>query len=51
MQDHRYAKTDLPNDRTSFERPGVVLALDQPERNGVNFCQKPAMAPVVGVGR
>jgi len=51
MQDHRYAKTDLPNDRTSFERPGVVLALDHPERNGVNFCQEPAMAPVVGVDR
>jgi len=38
VQDHRYAKTDLPADRTSFERPGVVFALDQAEPDGVHFC-------------
>ena len=30
VQDHRYAKTDLPDDRTSFERQGGVLALSEP---------------------
>jgi hypothetical protein len=42
VQDHRYAEADLPDDRTSFERPGVVFALDQTEPNGVNLCRKPA---------
>jgi hypothetical protein len=41
VQDHRYAKTDLPYDRVSFERPGVVLFLDEPDSNGVNLCRKP----------
>jgi hypothetical protein len=27
LKDHRYAKTDLPDDRTSFERQGGVLVL------------------------
>jgi len=38
VQDHRYAKTDLPGDRTSFERLGVVFALDQAEADGAHFC-------------
>ena len=42
VQDHRYATTDLPYDRSSFERPGVVFALNQPEPNGVNLCGRPA---------
>ncbi|HEY7371779.1 MAG TPA: hypothetical protein VIF57_06340 [Polyangia bacterium] len=37
MSDHRYATTDLPYDRTSFERPDVVFALSQAEANG-NLC-------------
>lgn len=41
VQDHRYRRTDLPYDRTSFERPGVVFALHEPEPNGVDFCRKP----------
>ena len=28
LQDHRYANTDVPYDRTSFERQGVVFTLD-----------------------
>jgi hypothetical protein len=42
VQDHRYAEADLPYDRTSFERPGVVFALDQTEPRGVNLCRTPA---------
>ena len=39
VQDHRYRKTDLPYDRTSFERLGVVFALDQAEAGGPNLCR------------
>ena len=39
VQDHRYARTDLPDDRTSFERTGLVFALDQAEANGMNLCR------------
>ncbi len=42
VQHDRYARFDLPDDRTSFERPGVVFALDQAEPSGVNLCPKPA---------
>jgi hypothetical protein len=38
VQDHRYARTDLPDDRTSFERPGVVFALGEAEPNGAHLC-------------
>lgn len=41
VQDHRYAGTDLPYDRTSFAAPGMIFALNQPEPNGVNLCQPP----------
>ena len=34
VQNHRYGKTDLPYDRTSFERLGVVFALDPTDRSG-----------------
>lgn len=43
VQDHRYSEADLPYDRVSFERLGVVFVLDQTERNGVNLCRKPAL--------
>jgi len=39
LRDDRYASTELPDDRTSFEAAGVVLALDQPEPSGVNLCR------------
>lgn len=41
LEDHRYAKTDLPDDRTNFRRDGAVLFLDEPDSNGVNPCRKP----------
>jgi hypothetical protein len=42
VENDRYARFDLPDDRTSFERPGVVFALNQAEPSGVNLCPKPA---------
>jgi hypothetical protein len=42
VQEHRYRGTDLPGDRASFARSGVVLALDEAEPNGVDFCRAPA---------
>ena len=30
LKDHRYAMTDVPDDRTSFERQGAVFTLDDP---------------------
>jgi hypothetical protein len=39
VQNLRYAKTDLPDDRISFERQGTVFALDETEANGVNLCR------------
>jgi hypothetical protein len=38
VENDRYARFDLPDDRTSFERPGIVFALDQAEPSGVNLC-------------
>jgi hypothetical protein len=42
--DHRYAGTDLPYDRASFESADVVFALDEPELNGMNLCRAGAGA-------
>jgi hypothetical protein len=41
VRDHRYSSTDLPYDRASFQEPGVVFALDQPEPDGLNLCRRP----------
>ena len=45
VQDHRYATTDLPDDRASFARSGIVLALDEAEPDGVNLCRTPVGRP------
>lgn len=42
---HRYASTDLPDDRASFARQGLVLVLDQTAPDGVNLCRPPAPVP------
>jgi hypothetical protein len=44
VEDHRYATTDLPADRTSFAGPGIVLALDEAGPTGVDLCRTPAGA-------
>ncbi len=36
---HRYANDDLPEDRRSFERGGVVFALDEPDATAGNLCR------------
>ena len=40
VQDDRYATTELSYDRSSFERLGVVFALDQEEPGHVNLCRR-----------
>lgn len=40
VQDDRYATTELSYDRSSFERLGVMFALDQPEPGHTNLCRK-----------
>ena len=42
LQDDRYANAELPYDRASFQRAGVVFALDEASSDGVNLCRKPA---------
>ena len=39
LRTHRYADHDLPEDRSSFERPGVILALEQADANAGNLCE------------
>jgi hypothetical protein len=39
LRDHRYAQHDLPEDRTAFERPGVVLALNDADPRTANLCK------------
>jgi hypothetical protein len=41
VEDDRYAKTELPYDRVSFARRGVVFALDEADPNGMNLCRGP----------
>ena len=38
LRTHRYAGHDLPEDRTSFEARGVVIALNEREPRGRNLC-------------
>lgn len=47
LQRDRYASTELPDDRRSFEAGGRVLALDQIEPGSVNLC-RPGPAPERG---
>jgi hypothetical protein len=42
VEAHRYASTDLPGDRASFGRPGLVLVLDETEPGGANLCRPSA---------
>jgi hypothetical protein len=39
LRAHRYANDDLPEDRTAFESPGVVFALNQVDATAGNLCQ------------
>ena len=39
LRAHRYANHDLPEDRTTFERPGVVFALNEPDATAGKLCE------------
>jgi hypothetical protein len=39
VESDRYASTELPDDKRTFEARGVVLALDEAEPDGVNLCR------------
>ena len=39
LRAHRYANHDLPEDRSSFEGPGIVFALDEAEPTTGNLCR------------
>jgi len=39
LRNNRYAGHDLPADRTAFEGPGVVFALNQPDPTVGNLCE------------
>ena len=39
LRTHRYASHDLPEDRTAFERPGVVFALNEADPTVGNLCE------------
>jgi hypothetical protein len=40
LRTHRYAKHDLPEDRSSFERAGSILALDEADSVTANLCHR-----------
>jgi hypothetical protein len=40
VQSHHYAHDELPADRTTFERPGVVFALAGADPDGVDLCSR-----------
>jgi hypothetical protein len=39
LRAHRYANHDLPEDRSAFERPGSVFALDEADPTAGNLCR------------